>query len=781
MPAVQSVLDKYSGVFDAAVDMLHVADKGGLLQLEPPTFFAKPKFDGLTARETTLVDSSLSMVDAVRACTRLYMPDGQGCVDTVLQSVVGEIAGLGRGVKHERALRRSVVREVVQMVAPATKELQRLVPPFLVPIVGHVDFGFYEVIVRATGWVHDCVVDSLVCGFPPVGVIPWCGCHRPIPAEPPPKIHSREDNVKTFDDAVRILEKRARREASDPGSLQDQQEIWRVTMEEVDKEFCVGPLSRGAVERMFKHVVDGPSCIPAFGIWQKGKLRRIDDAAISDHNLRTQMLETIVCDTADLPARMAAEFAKYFGFEECEEMLGLGTDDIGSAYRVCIPSANPEHTIAAVWKPEGAGGDGDPGVYYFVLRGFNFGLKSAPLHLATVLSPLIHFSRVFMLACCGRFYDDVAVVDPKFGGVSAQQTLDFLFARVGFPFAPKKHERIRASNPFLGMVSDFSSLALGWVLIRVKEQRRRRLIAELNEVLRAKKLTPAHAARIRGKLYFTTCSAFYGVGRPALQAITARQYNKHGSSKLTPELKASLTFFVFLLRGLPSRRHYVRRDKRPPLFVWSDAMYEARRDGGGEFVQFLDEESGEYFYVGEANIAFLVFDAIECEWHTAAMYVGIDIIRQMVPGKKTYIGQLEALAAAAVLETLPESLLRDRSAIMWVDNLGAKYGLQKGYSKVPDSGRIINAFKLKQAALRMRVWFEYVPSEQNIADLPSRGWWDAMYDAISAVSGDEWTCISYMMKVPDFSSWLAPLSGFVRSAVRKRHGSRGAKRNKRQR
>ena len=56
-----------------------------------------------------------------------------------------------------------------------------------------------------------------------------------------------------------------------------------------------------------------------------------------------------------------------------------------------------------------------------------------------------------------------------------------------------------------------------------------------------------------------------------------------------------------------------------------------------------------------------------------------------------------------------------------------------------------------------------------------------MYDAISAVSGDEWTCISYMMKVPDFSSWLAPLSGFVRSAVRKRHGSRGAKRNKRQR
>ena len=49
-------------------------------------------------------------------------------------------------------------------VAPATKELQRLVPPFLVPIVGNVDFGFYEVIVRATGWVHSVVVDFLVYG-----------------------------------------------------------------------------------------------------------------------------------------------------------------------------------------------------------------------------------------------------------------------------------------------------------------------------------------------------------------------------------------------------------------------------------------------------------------------------------------------------------------------------------------------------------------------------------------------------------------------------------------
>ena len=51
------------------------------------------------------------------------------------------------------------------------------------------------------------------------------------------------------------------------------------------------------------------------------------------------------------------------------------------------------------------------------------------------------------------------------------------------------------------------------------------------------------------------------------------------------------------------------------------------------------------------------------------MPVGIDIIRQLVPGKKTYIGQLEALAAAIVLETLPSHILQDRAAIFWIDNL----------------------------------------------------------------------------------------------------------------
>ena len=777
MSVVQCVLDVHAEVFERAAQILVGAGPASLWEVPFVPVPAKPKFDGTTAREGTIVDADLDMTGAMHAALQLSFPAERKRIDAVLQAVVCELACVRDGAVSHRRAARAAVREAVRVLAPATADLRNLVPVFLRPIVGHVDFGLFETIVRVIGWPHADLIDYCIFGFPPVGRIPACGCHRPIEPEPEPVVNTRADNAQTFDKAVEILTRRARRESASASGVADQLEIWRVTLSECDKGFCVGPLTRRAVEDMFAHVRDGPSCIPAFGIWQKGKLRRIDDAAVSGANDRTQMLETIVCDAADLPADIAAEFASYWDVCDSDFVLGIGTDDIGSAYRVCIPSRNPEHTIAAVWKPAAAGGA--EGVYYFVLRGFNFGLKSAPLHLGSVLSPLVDFARRFFLIACGRFYDDVVAVDAAKGGASAQLCLSFLFQKIGFPFAPKKHERMRRANPFLGMVTDFSYIALGYVLIRVKEQRRRKLVAEIQEVLRIKRLTPAHAARLRGKLYFTTCSAFYGIGRPALQALTKRQYDKGKTSKLTPELESCLRFFIALLARLPPRRVRLKPDERGLLYVWSDAMYEALRNDAGGYASALDPDTGEVVYLGRATIAFVVFDAESGEWHVGSRDIGLEEIRLMVPGKKTYIGQLEALAADAVLHTLPPDVLHGRSAMFWIDNLSAKYGLQRAYSKVADTGRIINAFKVKQAALEIRVWFEYVPSEQNVADLPSRGAWERFYEVVDSVCPAGWRCTEYaFVKFSDFSSWESPLRELPLARKRARHGSRGAKRRK---
>ena len=58
---------------------------------------------------------------------------------------------------------------------------------------------------------------------------------------------------------------------------------------------------------------------------------------------------------------------------------------------------------------------------------------------------------------------------------------------------------------------------------------------------------------------------------------------------------------------------------------------------------------------------------------------------------------------------------------LWVDNSGAVGGLIKGYSGVPDCARIINLFHFVLARLGIAsLWIDYVPTESNVADGPSR-------------------------------------------------------------
>ena len=70
--------------------------------------------------------------------------------------------------------------------------------------------------------------------------------------------------------------------------------------------------------------------------------------------------------------------------------------------------------------------------------------------------------------------------------------------------------------------------------------------------------------------------------------------------------------------------------------------------------------------------------------------------------------------------TFPEEL-RGRHVVHWVDNESAVYGLVKGYSGSPDSARVINLYHACITQLGVTPWVEYVHTDDNLADDPSRG------------------------------------------------------------
>jgi len=137
--------------------------------------------------------------------------------------------------------------------------------------------------------------------------------------------------------------------------------------------------------------------------------------------------------------------------------------------------------------------------------------------------------------------------------------------------------------------------------------------------------------------------------------------------------------------------------------IYSDAMYTPGKPSGVAFVAFLPATVDL-----EARVV-----------HSAIMLAHNDVLDSFDPDKKQYIEQLELLAAIAPYFTIPEELRRAR-VIHWVDNTGALAGLIKGYSAAGDAARLIHVLAAQRLELEVDIWFQWVPSKANIADLPSR-------------------------------------------------------------
>ena len=129
--------------------------------------------------------------------------------------------------------------------------------------------------------------------------------------------------------------------------------------------------------------------------------------------------------------------------------------------------------------------------------------------------------------------------------------------------------------------------------------------------------------------------------------------------------------------------------------------------------------------------------------------------------RKTYIAELEALAAVAVYSTFPK-LFAGRKVMHWIDNTVALSALVHGYSGKPDLAKSVNIMYLQMAALRTSIYFDYVPSKANIADTPSRlfGQPAALRAEIIAELRGFPTPTFTELRIPSLSEWLAPLDSW---------------------
>jgi hypothetical protein len=545
-------------------------------------------------------------------------------------------------------------------------------------------------------WPFHDLVRCMLCGFRTVGDIPDTGLFRPVvrPADMSLAAFAASHARWVYECRARVLS-RARAEPEMARAC------WAKTADEIAAGLVYGPFTLAQLNT--QRSSGFPACgfgrhrpLPRFGIIQSGKCRCIDDGAASGTNRSgVSTCETIHCDRPDSPLRIGLRFHE-LGPPPCEPsvsvLMGGGTDDYFAFYRRVV-TADGEYTVVMVAMPRE---DGGFDAVLLRVPGHNFGLTSAVLNAYCIPAFTCTVSRRLLATPVTHFYDDHQVSEPSYTGGSGQRAHFELHEVLRFHFDLQKHVVWQRSVVYTGVLTDWSADHLGFVSVGVTSERRDKVAERISAILRSGSLTPAEASSLRGKARFCVCPVFGRVGLAAVAALRGRQVSS-GETVVDPELADALELLRVVVLSLPSFCLPIHRGVRHSVVVLTDASFASDHTWLGFLVA---HPINGVVWAGMATPAWLL------AWLASIRVRG------------TYIGQLEAIAVAAVYFSLPA--LASCLVSHYVDNQGALYGFIRGSSADAAMNRIIFVGLLQIARMSCDVWFDYVPSASNAADLPTR-------------------------------------------------------------
>ena len=636
-----------------------------------------------------------------------------------LAASVDVVVQKGKFMVQWRRKQFTILRQVsraVSHITEALKEHQSRRTRFAHLVASDFNFGLLAVLIDATGWPHDSLLFNLVFGFNIIGDIPDTGLFReggqPFRADLYDTIEANADYTSNLIDNG----ERNKTLSADDVS------VWSKTISEVEKGFMLGPYTRKQLdhEDMFGYGKWRP--LPRFAVWQKGKLRACDDARRSLTNNITRTFESLVCDRADFPVKMAKIFSSMI--PQRISMM-LGTDDIEAAYRR-IPVSQPQYSTVACK-------DGEGKMKFFIVPGHNFGLLASVLNFNSVPEFTVHVARRMLGVCCSHFYDDFPVCEPSFSCRSAQNSLGALHKLLGLPFSAEKHVACDFENPYLGVHNDFSRMRSHDELrVRVTDSRRAALIELLTECIDDDVLSPSQAESLHGKLQFALSGAFGKVGRSALLLIRERFKRSSASDALNKALRFALHLLRDIVKSAPDFIVSTLPSKGGSTLIWSDAMYNESAGIGQLGWVLRVPPTGERAAIYRHSS--LKLNRVELE--------------RLFGVRRNYIGQLETLAALSVYMSADPSMLRDKMIMHFVDNQGALSNLISCSSRDYDCAWMVHEFAIICSSLSCRVWLEYVRSAANVADLPSRGEFGYLRHELKSESRP--------MRIPHEPRWTVP-------------------------
>jgi hypothetical protein len=491
----------------------------------------------------------------------------------------------------------------------------------------------------------------------------------------------------------------------------------------VHKEFEKGrfynEMSRDEADILFGRGKWRP--MPLFLVEQPSKDRIISDACRGGQNEAVHEIETIYVPSVDfIPeviqalstgVRSSSWWKSMTGSSHTEEQSAeppflpewaqplMGTEDLDEAYGQC--PAKPEHRGACVvaWY------DPVKGWRYAEAKGLVFGLSAAVIGFNRWPILITSAFRRFLAGLGTNYFDDFCVLSTLADATTARNGLVTTAKLCGGTFGRAKTIPPGTARAFIGVYADLSEAAgKGILSFKPREECVRSIKETADKMLQSRRCTPAAASKLRGKSGWASTHLFAKIGRVGLSALKTRQYYEGTSHKITQQLKEALAFLTQLHR-VPPRFHDLRRDRGPPLVIYSDASWPSRRDGSKEIVI--------------PRIGWVIFDPLDPGPPRGfSMRVEDSVLKHLIVREQQILA-VEAFAAAAAPWASPE-IFRGRDSIWFVDNSSAVSTLIRGSAKPEDIDNISAMVTLQNSILDHGVWFEWIDSDSNPSDGLSR-------------------------------------------------------------
>ena len=220
------------------------------------------------------------------------------------------------------------------------------------------------------------------------------------------------------------------------------------------------------------------------------------------------------------------------------------------------------------------------------------------------------------------------------------------------------------------------------------------------------------------------------LGRGTAGTLTARQYSPH-ANHLTDAIRRSLIWLFSAVSALPPR--VAPFEVNPPFGARSDAH------GGGHVGRrvILDKVVTLHSHLPE----WFVTMAVTAEGESAI-----------------YLFEI-CTAILTVCVVISLSLETTRSCVLFIDNQAALAALAKGSASSELGAVLVGAFWAVAARSPVQWWLEYVHTDSNDADAPSRD---------CNAGDDTWRNLSRGSLPLSFTSmfqlWVADVSGFSPTA-----------------